>query len=360
MGRFAIPYAQGSTVAAGADDVSDEGFTLLALTPAQDCRTPPPCRIWMRRARGAGAAARRGGPGSVHGCARRHAREGRDPDAARRGFAQRRRRLGRRLLGAERTTIGDRPMADLFPSVRRCSRSTRSVGMPRVVAGADRARPARRWVHAAEVPDIATHATRRETRVMTGHRIAERRRTGSESSSPRWPCRPRPRLVVELGRRYRDAIPNIMSAAPNKRGLPLVERAGQRRRTITEAVARVDRRRGRGPSSGPGDPPAVHELSARAPTRPRWSSRTVRSPARRSRVEKLSRQVLEYDSAGERPEACSWTAGRRTSRRVHVDGRNGSKPTRALAGHHGRARVKDWGRLLLRPPERREIRRRPA
>ena len=93
-----------------------------------------------------------------------------------------------------------------------------------------------RWVHSAEVPDIATLLRGGELVLTTGiglpaddagvrafvNDLAEVGVAG---------------LVVELGRRYTTSVPRVMVAAAQKRGLPLVE---LRRPTpfvrITEAV----------------------------------------------------------------------------------------------------------------------------
>src|SRR5256714_4054682 len=66
-------------------------------------------------------------------------------------------------------------------------------------------------------------------------------------------------------------------------------------------------------------------------------------------LENLSRQVLAYDAAGERPELLldDWESW---SRRIRPPGRTGYDPDAGWLATVVGARGQDWGRLLLRSP----------
>jgi purine catabolism regulator len=222
-----------------------------------------------------------------------------------------------------------------------------SLGAPRVVAGqAGLDRPVR-WVHVAEVPDIAPLLGGRELVLTTGiglpaddaglrdfvTGLAEVQAAG---------------LVVELGRRYPDRVPRVMVAAAERRGLPLVE---LHRPTpfvpITEAVHAliVDAQ--------------LTELRAAEQIHQRFTdlsvdgaepAEVVRQAAELSGcpvvLENMSRQVLAYDAAGR-------NAGRllddweRHSRRIRTTGRTSYDPDAGWLVTTVGARGQDWGRLLL-------------
>jgi PucR family transcriptional regulator, purine catabolism regulatory protein len=158
-------------------------------------------------------------------------------------------------------------------------------------------------------------------------------------------------LVVELGRRYPDAVPRCMVATAQRLGLPLVE---LRRPTpfvpVTEAVHAliVDAQ--------------VGELRATEEIHQRFTELSVEGAEPAEIVaqaaqlagcpvvlENLARQVLAYDAAGDRAELLldGWE---QHSRRITVAGRTGYDPDTGWLVTTVGARGQDWGRLLLRWP----------
>ncbi|WP_455565720.1 PucR family transcriptional regulator [Micromonospora chersina] len=223
-------------------------------------------------------------------------------------------------------------------------------GAPRLVAGdAGLDRPVR-WVHVAEVPDIATLLGGGELVLTTGIGlpaddaglrafIGDLADVGVSG------------LVVELGRRYVSGVPRVMAAAAERRGLPLVE---LRRATpfvrITEAVHAliVDAQ--------------LTELRATEEIHQRFTELSVEGaePAEVVRqaaelagcpvvLENLSRQVLAYDPAGESAELLldGWE---QHSRRIRPAGRTAYDADSGWLVTTVGARGQDWGRLLLRWP----------
>jgi purine catabolism regulator len=239
----------------------------------------------------------------------------------------------------------------VFPTVREVlALDSFRRGAPRVVAGADALDRPVRWVHSAEVPDIASLLRGGELVLTTGiglptqdaglrRFIAELAEVGCAG------------LVVELGRRYVDGVPRCMVAAAARHGLPLVE---LRRATpfvqITEAVhARIVDAQ-------------LEELRASEEIHQRFTELSVEGAEPAEVVaqvadlagcpvvlENLSRQVLAYDAAGDRAEVLldGWE---QHSRRVAVAGRTGYDPDAGWLVTSVGARGQDWGRLLLRWP----------
>jgi purine catabolism regulator len=242
-------------------------------------------------------------------------------------------------------------MADVYPSVREVlALDSMRYGNPRVVAGADALDRPVRWVHAAEVPDIATLLRGGELVLTTGiglpgddeglrSFIAALAEVGAVG------------LVVELGRRYSESVPKVMIAAANKRNLPLIElRKATPFVRITEAVHAliVDAQ--------------VAELRATEEIHQRFTELSVEGGDAAEVVaqaaalagapvvfENLSRQVLAYDAAGDRPELLldGWESH---SRRIHVERRTGYDAGAGWLVTMVGARGQDWGRLLLRYP----------
>ncbi|BCB83356.1 hypothetical protein Psuf_006690 [Phytohabitans suffuscus] len=210
----------------------------------------------------------------------------------------------------------------MFPTVREViALAPVRHGEPRVAAGeAGLDRPVR-WVHAAEVPDIATLLRGGELVLTTGIGlpaddagirafIADLADVGVAG------------LVVELGRRYKGSVPKVMVAAAQRRGMPLVE---LRRTTpfvrITEAVHAliVDAQ--------------LTELRATEEIHQRFTELSVEGAEPADVVhqaavlagcpvvlENLARQVLAYDTAGERAELLL-DAWEQHSRRIQPAGR---------------------------------------
>ncbi|WP_030491164.1 PucR family transcriptional regulator [Micromonospora chokoriensis] len=242
-------------------------------------------------------------------------------------------------------------MSAVFPTVREVlALGPVRHGAPRMVAGdAGLDRPVR-WVHVAEVPDIATLLGGGELVLTTGIGlpgddaglrafIGDLADVGVSG------------LVVELGRRYVSGVPRVMVAAAERRGLPLVE---LRRATpfvrITEAVHAliVDAQ--------------LTELRATEEIHQRFNdlsvegadaAEVIRQAAELSGcpvvLENLSRQVLGYDPAGESAELLldGWE---QHSRRIRPAGRTAYDPDSGWLVTTVGARGQDWGRLLLRWP----------
>ncbi|MEO3773430.1 PucR family transcriptional regulator [Micromonospora sp. B9E7] len=242
-------------------------------------------------------------------------------------------------------------MSAVFPTVREVlALDPVRHGAPRVVAGdAGLDRPVR-WIHIAEVPDIATLLGGGELVLTTGIGlpgddaglrafIGDLADVGVSG------------LVVELGRRYLSGVPRVMVAAADRRGLPLVE---LRRATpfvrITEAVHAliVDAQ--------------LTELRATEEIHQRFNdlsvegadtAEVIRQAAELSGcpvvLENLSRQVLGYDPAGESAELLldGWE---QHSRRIRLTGRTAYDPDSGWLVTSVGARGQDWGRLLLRWP----------
>ncbi|SCF03591.1 PucR family transcriptional regulator [Micromonospora mirobrigensis] len=242
-------------------------------------------------------------------------------------------------------------MSPVFPTVREVlALDPVRHGAPRLVAGEAGLDRRVRWVHVAEVPDIATLLGGGELVLTTGIGlpaddaglrafIGDLADVGVSG------------LVVELGRRYASAVPRVMAAAAERRGLPLVE---LRRATpfvrITEAVHAliVDAQ--------------LTELRATEEIHQRFTELSVEGagPAEVVRqaaelagcpvvLENLSRQVLAYDPAGESPELLldGWE---QHSRRIRPVGRTAYDADAGWLVTTVGARGHDWGRLLLRWP----------
>lgn len=241
----------------------------------------------------------------------------------------------------------------MFPTVREVlALDPVRHGAPRLVAGEAGLDRRVRWVHVAEVPDIATLLRGGELVLTTGiglpaddpglrafiDTLADVEVSG---------------LVVELGRRYLGGVPRAMATAAARRGLPLVE---LRRATpfvrITEAVHAliVDAQ--------------LTELRATEEIHQRFTELSVCGAAPEEVVrqaadlagcpvvlENLSRQVLAYDPAGESAELLldGWE---QHSRRIRPAGRTAYDADSGWLVTTVGARGQDWGRLLLHWPDR--------
>ncbi|WP_444546531.1 PucR family transcriptional regulator [Catellatospora coxensis] len=243
----------------------------------------------------------------------------------------------------------------MFPTVREViALDPVRIGAPRLVAGESGLDRPVRWVHSAEVPDIATLLRGGELVLTTGiglpaddagvrafvNDLAEVGVSG---------------LIVELGRRYTASVPRVMAAAAQKAGLPLVE---LRRPTpfvqITEAVHAliVDAQ--------------LAELRATEQIHQRFTELSVEGAEPAEVVhqaaqlagcpvvlENLARQVLAYDAAGDRAEMLldGWEQhSRRVKAQPSGSGRTGYDPDTGWLVTPVGARGQDWGRLLLRWP----------
>ncbi|RLP89268.1 PucR family transcriptional regulator [Micromonospora sp. BL4] len=255
-----------------------------------------------------------------------------------------------------RSGVTDGSVAAVFPTVREVlALDPVRHGAPRVVAGdAGLDRPVR-WVHVAEVPDIATLLGGGELVLTTGIGlpgddaglrafIGDLADVGVSG------------LVVELGRRYVSGVPRVMAAAAERRGLPLVE---LRRATpfvrITEAVhalivdAQLTELRAT---------EEIHQRFTDLSVEGADAAEVIRQAAELSGcpvvLENLSRQVLGYDPAGESAELLldGWE---QHSRRIRPAGRTAYDPDSGWLVTVVGARGQDWGRLLLRWPSGGEL-----
>ena len=231
-------------------------------------------------------------------------------------------------------------------------------GRPKVVAGrSGLARPVR-WTHVAELPDIARLLRGGELLLSTGVafpedpdelralvvRLAEVGVAG---------------LVVELGRRYPQALPAQLVAAADELGLPLVE---LRRETpfvaVTEAVhARiVDARVAQLRTSD-----LLHRTFTELTIEGAGVAEVVRQTARFAHapvvLENLAHQVLAFDTAGAQPDELldRWEA---RSRAVEVAASTGYDDATGWLVSRVGARGTDWGRLvvvLAGPPQSTDV-----
>lgn len=237
----------------------------------------------------------------------------------------------------------------VFPTVREViGLDPVQVGSPRVMAGADNLDRTVRWVHSAEVPDIATLLKGGELVLTTGIGLPEDD-DGIRSFIQDLYDVGVSGLVVELGRRYKESVPKVMVTAAHKLGLPLVE---LRRPTpfvqITEAVHAliVDAQLTELRASE-----EIHQRFTELSVEGAEPAEVVHQAAQLSRcavvLENLGRKVLAFDAAGGRAETLleGWE---QTSRRVGFAGRTGYDPDEGWLATMVGARGQDWGRLLLR------------
>uniref|UniRef100_UPI0038B3DF4F PucR family transcriptional regulator n=1 Tax=Micromonospora purpureochromogenes TaxID=47872 RepID=UPI0038B3DF4F len=249
------------------------------------------------------------------------------------------------------TGVTDGSVSRVFPTVREVlALDPVRHGAPRLVAGDAGLDAPVRWVHVAEVPDIATLLGGGELVLTTGIGLPADD-TGLRAFIGDLADVGVSGLVVELGRRYVSGVPRVMAAAAERRGLPLVE---LRRATpfvrITEAVHAliVDAQ--------------LTELRATEEIHQRFTELSVEGagPAEVVRqaaelagcplvLENLSRQVLAYDPAGESAELLldGWE---QHSRRIRPAGRTAYDADSGWLVTTVGARGQDWGRLLLRWP----------
>ncbi|MEO3783003.1 PucR family transcriptional regulator [Actinocorallia sp. B10E7] len=230
-------------------------------------------------------------------------------------------------------------------------------GLPRTVAGSGRLDSPIRWVHVAEIADIAPLLRGGELVLTTGIAFPE------EASGLRRYVAALAEvgvsgLMVELGRRYTDELPPALVRAAEQAGLPVVV---LRREIpfvdVTEAVhARIlDAQLAELRASE-----RLHEIFTRLSVEGAAPGEVVRQVAalsgRPAVLENLSHQVLAADAAGSEPAALldSWES---RSRAVRPDGRTGYDEASGWLVTVVGARDEDWGRLILAldaPPSPRE------
>jgi purine catabolism regulator len=242
-------------------------------------------------------------------------------------------------------------MTQLFPTLREVlALDPVRNGAPRVVAGEHLLDRPVRWVHSAEVPDIASLLRGGELILTTGIGLP-RDDTGLRAFVAELAEVGVVGLFVELGRRYSGSLPKPMVAAAARHGLVLVE---LRRATpfvqITEAVHAiiVDAQLGELRATE-----EIHqrftELSVEGAEPAEVVAQAAALAGAPVVLENLSRQVLAYDAAGERADLLldGWEAH---SRRIAPAGRTAYDPDLGWLVTVVGARGQDWGRLLLRWP----------
>ncbi|GAA1544007.1 PucR family transcriptional regulator [Actinomadura kijaniata] len=230
-------------------------------------------------------------------------------------------------------------------------------GQPRVVAGGDRLSNRVRWVHVAEVTDIAHLLHGGELVLTTGIAL------------PDEPARLRvyigelaevgvSGLMVELGRRYSSALPPALVAAAEDHGLPVVVLAHEPAFVdITEAVhARIVQDQFAELRASE----QLHEIFTRLSVEGASTDEVVRQVAALGGhpvvLENLAHQVLAADADGGDP-AELLSAWETRSRAVRPDQRTAYDEASGWLVTTVGARGEDWGRLILvlgAPPSPRE------
>ncbi|HKN95796.1 MAG TPA: PucR family transcriptional regulator [Pseudonocardiaceae bacterium] len=224
-------------------------------------------------------------------------------------------------------------------------------GRPTVVAGGAGLGNGVRWVHVAEIADIAHLLQGGELVLTTGialpddgpaltRYVDELAGVGAAG------------LVVELVRRWSDTLPAALTLAADRRSLPLVTLAEETRFvSVTEAVIALIRDAQLAELRAAEQ---VHETFTALTVSGAEPAEVLREVARTARLpvvlETLSHDVLAYDSAGTDPTAllADWRA---RSRKVAVRERTGYDVDSGWLVTVVGARGDDWGRLVLVCPE---------
>jgi purine catabolism regulator len=227
-----------------------------------------------------------------------------------------------------------------------------------VVAGADRLDARVRWVHSAEVTDIAHLLRGGELVLTTGIALPdepERLRAYVADLSEVGVSG----LIVELGRKYASMLPAALIAAAEEYGLPLIAWARETPFVdVTEAVHAqiIDAQLAELRASE-----KLHEVFTQLSVDGAPPAEVIRKVARLAGrpvvLENLSHQVLAADTAGSDPAEllASWETRSRTVRpeeRTAYD-----ESSRWLVTVVG-ARGEDWGRLIVScagPPSPRDV-----
>lgn len=220
-------------------------------------------------------------------------------------------------------------------------------GRPTLVAGGTGVGNRVRWVHVAEVADIAHLLQGGELVLTTGIALP-----GDGPSLTRYVDElagvGAAGLVVELVRRWSDALPPALLSAADRRSLPLVTLAVETRFvSVTEAVIAVIRDAQLAELRAAEQ---VHETFTALTVSGAEPAEVLREVARTARLpvvlETLSHDVLAYDSAGTDPTTllADW---RDRSRAVTVHRRTGYDERSGWLVTVVGARGDDWGRLVL-------------
>ncbi|MGH3377257.1 MAG: PucR family transcriptional regulator ligand-binding domain-containing protein, partial [Actinoallomurus sp.] len=220
-------------------------------------------------------------------------------------------------------------------------------GEPRVVAGADRLDARVRWVHSAEVTDIAHLLRGGELVLTTGIAlpdepgrlrtyVAELAEVGVSG------------LIVELGRKYARTLPAALISAAEEYGLPLIAWARETPFVdVTEAVHAqiIESQLAELRASE-----MLHEVFTQLSVDGAPPDDVIRQVARLAGrpvvLENLSHQVLAADAAGSDPAAllASWET---RSRAVRSEERTAYDESAQWLVTVVGARGEDWGRLII-------------
>jgi purine catabolism regulator len=220
-------------------------------------------------------------------------------------------------------------------------------GQPRVVAGAGRLDSRVRWVHVAEVADVAHLLRGGELVLTTGIALPE------EASKLREYVAALAEvgasgLMVEMGRRYHGDLPPALVSAGEEHRLPIITLGRETLFVdVTEAVhaqildAQVEELRAS---------EQLHEIFTQLSVEGAAPDEVVRQVAKLAGkpavLENLSHQVLAADSAGNDPAVllASWET---RSRAVRPQERTAFDETSGWLVTTVGARGEDWGRLII-------------
>ncbi|ROO87240.1 purine catabolism regulator [Actinocorallia herbida] len=226
-----------------------------------------------------------------------------------------------------------------FPSLRE--------GRPKVVAGAAGLTRQVRWVHVSELPSIAPMLRGGELILTTGIALPS-----DDASLVRFVDElagiGAAGIVVGLGPRFRDSVPQAMRAAAERHGLPLVALLRTTRFVeVTEDVHwrilenRIDELR-----ASEQIHQIFNELTVEGAEPTDVLHQVVRMAQRPAVLENLAHQVLAYDTAGRAADTVldQWEA---RSRAVQADTRTAYDAGNGWLTSTVGARGQDWGRLVL-------------
>jgi PucR family transcriptional regulator, purine catabolism regulatory protein len=220
-------------------------------------------------------------------------------------------------------------------------------GEPRVVAGADRLDSRVRWVHSAEVTDIAHLLRGGELVLTTGIAlpdepgrlrtyVAELAEVGVSG------------LIVELGRKYARTLPAALVSAAEEYGLPLIAWARETPFVdVTEAVhAQIIESQLAELRASEMLHEVFTQLSVDGAPPGEVIGQVARLAGRPVVLENLSHQVLAADAAGADPAAllASWET---RSRAVRSEERTAYDESAQWLVTVVGARGEDWGRLII-------------
>jgi PucR family transcriptional regulator, purine catabolism regulatory protein len=231
-------------------------------------------------------------------------------------------------------------------------------GEPRVVAGADRLDARVRWVHSAEVTDIAHLLRGGELVLTTGIALPDEpgrlRRYVADLADVGVSG-----LIVELGRKYASTLPAALVSAAEEYGLPLIAWARETPFVdVTEAVhAQIIESQLAELRASEMLHEVFTQLSVDGAPPDDVIGQVARLAGRPVVLENLSHQVLAADAAGCDPAEllASWET---RSRAVRTDERTAYDDSSQWLVTVVGARGEDWGRLIIAgqgPPSPRDV-----